>query len=78
MKMNEPRALFTDGWNSFWHIIFGAIATYNIIIAVVFVAYQFHNPNDKNLWVHIIEFIIGYFVWLVIITNYSLDYLRRW
>lgn len=63
--MEKPRQLFTDGWNSFWHFVFGFIALYNIVISVLFILYQLYDYNDKNLFVDLFEFLIGYTVAVV-------------
>jgi hypothetical protein len=56
------RNIWTDGWNSFWHFIFGAL-TYKIpVILLMFLMYQlFANQGiyEKNVSVDILEYFIG-------------------
>jgi len=69
----KPRALFTDGWNSFWHVFFGILSIRFLIIIPIFVIYQLIDFNDKNLIVDITEFFIGFFgtILFVFILNSS-------
>jgi len=60
-----PRRIFTDGWNSMWHFIFGLLAVKFTLLTPLFVAYQFLDVTDINLPVDIYEFFLGYFFgWL--------------
>lgn len=54
------RPLFTDGWNSIFHILFGILGAHFSIILPLFVGYQLMDIYDKNTWVDIGEFFIGY------------------
>jgi hypothetical protein len=67
----KPRALFTDGWNSFWHLLLGILSIRFLIIVPIFVIYQLIDFNDKNLIVDITEFFIGFFgiIFFVFILN---------
>ena len=56
------RDLFTDGWNSVWHFVFGILGFYFGWVVVLFFAYQLKTPNDINLIIDITEFAIGYFL----------------
>lgn len=56
------RNLFTDGWNSVWHFVFGIIGFYYGLVVILFFAYQLKTPNDINLIIDISEFAIGYFL----------------
>lgn len=58
----KQRKLFTDGWNSFWHVFFGVIAVRFSIAIPIFIIYQLIHYNDVNLMVDIVEFFIGFFV----------------
>ena len=60
--MKQQRKLFTDGWNSFWHVFFGVIAVRFSIAIPIFIAYQLIDYKDVNLMVDIIEFFIGFIV----------------
>lgn len=66
--MSSPRPLFTDGWNSLWHFIFGFIAFKYEIIIPIFILYQLYDYRDKNILIDIIEFFIGYIFYLFIFT----------
>lgn len=57
--VDNSRTLFTDGFNSMWHFIFGLISVKYIIGIPIFVAYQLYDYNEKNALVDIIEFNIG-------------------
>lgn len=56
------RYLFTDGWNSFWHFVFGIIGFYFGWVVVLFFMYQLKTPQDTNITIDITEFAIGYFL----------------
>lgn len=56
------RDLFTDGWNSLWHFMFGILGFYFGWVVVLFFAYQLNTPEDINLIIDISEFAIGYFL----------------
>jgi hypothetical protein len=57
---SKHRPLFTDGWNSFWHFTFGVMAVRYLLIIPLFVAYQFIDIYEKNVWIDIGEFGIGF------------------
>jgi hypothetical protein len=56
----SPRRLFTDGWNSFWHLAFGILAIKIKTIVPLFIFYQFLDVEEINVFVDIIEFLCGY------------------
>lgn len=56
------RPLFTDGWNSIWHVLFGALAVWAWPVILVFSIYQLQDPYEKNILVDFTEFFIGYFI----------------
>lgn len=56
------RSLFTDGWNSIWHFVFGILAIYQPIIIPVFVLYQVIDWYDENMMIDLLEFFIGYVI----------------
>ncbi len=63
----KPRGLFTDGWNSFWHVVFGILATtFPRCIVPTFLAYQLYDPTDPNVCVDLSEFMYGFLVGMVI------------
>jgi hypothetical protein len=55
-----PRKLFTDCWNSFWHIIFGVFAVKIRIIVPLFILYQLMDQEDHNVFIDLLEFVYGY------------------
>jgi hypothetical protein len=57
----KSRELFTDGWNSFWHLFFGVLSGRFLVILPIFVIYQLFNFHDKNLYIDLSEFFIGFF-----------------
>jgi hypothetical protein len=69
----KPRPLFTDGWNSFWHVFLGILSIRFLVIIPIFVIYQFIDFYDKNLFVDIAEFFIGFFgiVFFITLLNSS-------
>lgn len=68
--IDNSRLLFTDGYNSMWHFIFGVISVKYIIGIPIFVAYQLYDFKEKNALVDIIEFNIGllsgYFLYILL------------
>jgi hypothetical protein len=60
------RGLFTDGFNSFWHVIFGIITFYCPYVFLFYIVYQYNDPNDKNLIIDIGEYLIGVIIIIII------------
>ena len=58
----KSRNLFTDGVNSFWHALLGALSVRFFIIMPGFFMYQLIDLDDVNLFVDLLEFFIGYIV----------------
>jgi hypothetical protein len=56
----SPRRLFTDNWNSFWHVAFGVLAYKLKLLVPLFIFYQFLDITDINVFVDIVEFLCGY------------------
>ena len=54
------RGLFTDGFNSFWHFLLGIITFYFPFIIVFYMLYQYCDPNDVNIKIDVIEYLISY------------------
>jgi hypothetical protein len=54
------RLLFTDGWNSISHALFGIAAYWVWWILPLFLAYQLKDPMDTNLFIDYTEFFLGY------------------
>jgi hypothetical protein len=61
----SPRRLFTDNWNSFWHIAFGVFATKIRMLVPLFIFYQFLDVEEVNVFVDIVEFLCGYMLGFV-------------
>ena len=57
----KSRQLFTDEWNSLWHVLLGILSIRFLVIVPIFVIYQLMDFYDKNLLVDIAEFFIGFF-----------------
>jgi hypothetical protein len=57
-----PRGLFTDGWNSFWHMVEGIFAIKIPILVPICIIYQILDRRDVNVFVDILEFIFGHIV----------------
>ena len=60
------RPLFTDGWNSFWHVFFGVISARYTIIIPAFILYQVIDWHDKNMLCDLNEFFIGYKLYYIL------------
>ena len=60
------RPLFTDGWNSFWHVLFGILAVRYYLIVPLFVIYQLLDWQDENLVCDLLEFAVGYMMYYMI------------
>jgi len=59
------RPPFTDGHNSFWHVVFGIMAVWFWWITPLFLAYQLKDPIEKNILVDFGEFTVGYMLGFV-------------
>jgi len=60
------RPLFTDGWNSFWHVFFGILAVKANIIILLFVAYQCKDIYETNILIDLTEFALGYLCGVIV------------
>jgi hypothetical protein len=60
------RLIFTDEWNSFWHVVFGILAVRLWWIIPIFLVYQFVLKYDENSIIDTAEFFTGYFFELLI------------
>jgi hypothetical protein len=54
------RDLFTDGWNSFWHFIFGFLGAFYHPVLSVFIVYQMIDPLEHNMLIDIFEGMVGF------------------
>jgi hypothetical protein len=71
------RPLFSDGWNSFWHFIFGMIAAKYNIILILFLGYEiFKHKSISQSYASITEFFIGY-IFAKIFYIFLSDHLLR-
>ena len=59
------RPLFTDGFNSFVHFTCGVLAVICRPLVPLFTLYQLLDPYDVNMYVDILEFIVGYSIGMV-------------
>ncbi len=57
--VKSRRPLFTDGWNSFWHLCFGCLALQMYVLIPNFIMYQLIDYTDVNLWIDLAEFFLG-------------------
>ena len=67
------RWVFSDGWNSFWHLYFGILAYKFPILIILFIAYQFllgQGIYETNVGIDLLEFAIGYIL-LYVYMNIS-------
>jgi hypothetical protein len=53
------RRVFTDGWNSLAHLIFGVMTFYYPWIMPLFILYQLRDIDDENTPVDLFEYYIG-------------------
>jgi len=65
---SNHRPLFTDGWNSFWHVIFGMMTLWYWWISPIFITYQLKDYKDPNLWIDLAEFLFGWIFMLAFIN----------
>ena len=63
------RPIFTDKWNSFWHVVIGEFAFFFPAIIPSFLVYQAlqGTPND---FIDVMEFVVGYAI-VGLITPHS-------
>jgi hypothetical protein len=60
------RLLFVDGWNSFWHIVFGMVSIPFPIVIIPFLLYQFVLKYDGNSGIDTLEFALGYVAYMTV------------
>ena len=70
------RPPFTDGWNSFWHLVLGMLAVELPWTAIVFLLYQFVFKYDANVPIDTFEYGTGAVTYLVLCNLSPL--LKRW
>jgi hypothetical protein len=61
------RVIFTDGFNSLSHFIFGMLGVYCWPILPLYIIYQYMDINETNVRIDLVEFFIGYMVCLMCI-----------
>jgi hypothetical protein len=59
------RIIFTDGYNSLSHFIFGMLGVYCWPILPIYIIYQYADIHEKNVRIDLVEFFIGYIVCLM-------------
>ena len=64
------RDLFTDGFNSFWHFVFGLLGFYFWWITILFFAYQLKPSYGNNTLIDLTEFALGYLAIFVLYKLY--------
>ena len=60
------RLIFSDSWNSLWHVVFGFLAVRLWWIMPIFLIYQFILKYDENSVIDTAEFFVGYFFEILI------------
>lgn len=63
------RLLFIDGWNSFWHFVFGCMSVFSWQITAIFSAYQLLDPFETNILVDFSEFFLGHNLMIVFVFS---------
>ena len=71
------RALFVDGWNSFWHIFFGMLSVPVPLLIPFFLLYQFVLKYDGNSMIDTLEYVIGSLAYLVVSQVASLKIIQK-
>jgi hypothetical protein len=64
------RDLFTDGFNSFWHFVFGILGFYFWWVVLFFGVYQLKYPRNTNTLIDLTEFMLGYLVVFILYKMY--------
>ena len=59
--------MFTDGWNSAWHLAFGYLAVQYPLFVSLFIVYQFLNIYEVNVFVDVLEFVAGHLMACVLL-----------
>ena len=72
------RLLFIDGWNSFWHFVFGCLSVFFWQIIPIFSAYQLLDPFEKNILVDFSEFFLGYNLTICIVFYHVFRYYNNY
>jgi len=68
------RLLFIDGWNSFWHFVFGCLSVFCWQITPIFSTYQLLDPFEKNILVDFSEFFLGHNLTVLILFSHIFHY----
>ena len=71
------RALFVDGWNSFWHIFFGMLSVPVPLLIPFFLLYQFVLKYDGNSMIDTLEYVIGSLAYICVVYVASLKVLQQ-
>jgi hypothetical protein len=60
------RRLFSDGANSFAHVVLGVLSVWNPLLIILFFLYEFFkHPKMSDAYAGILEFLVGYAVALI-------------
>ena len=60
IQTEKPRPVYTDGWNSYWHLLLGIMsAKFPLIIVPLYLSYQLFDIEERNVCIDILEFLIG-------------------
>jgi len=59
------RIIFTDGYNSLSHFVFGMLGVYCWPILPIYIIYQYTDIHEKNVRIDLVEFFIGYIICLM-------------
>lgn len=65
----ESRHIFTDGFNSFSHFLFGILAVRYNVLVILFITYQYLDVKEINVHIDVIEFVCGFTVGILMRWN---------
>ena len=68
--LSNHRPLFTDGYNSFYHVVFGMMSVWFWWIAPIFIAYELKDYKDQNLLIDLAEFFFGWVFMVLLDIRY--------
>lgn len=66
---SQRRPLFTDGFNSIGHLVFGAVSNWWIWFVPIFIIYEILDHDDVNLSVDLAEYLVGLLAAMSITTK---------
>jgi hypothetical protein len=68
--LSNHRPLFTDGYNSFYHVVFGMMSVWFWWIVPIFIAYELKDYKDQNLLIDLAEFFFGWVFMVLLDIRY--------